>query len=143
MASHPRVVAADSPGEIFKALADPTRLSVIERLSQGPASMTELAQSHRMTLPSFAQHLRVLEKSGVLQSAKQGRERRYRLVPARLMMAEDWLGKQRAIWEQRLDRLELYVEGMASLSASWTGSSGGSDRAPAVPGGPDVPGHDV
>ena len=110
---HPREAAGDGRiGEVFKALADPTRLSVIERLTNGPASMTELAQSYQMTLPSFAQHLRVLERSGVLQSAKQGRERRYRLVPTRLIMAEDWLGKQRAIWEQRLDRLESYVEGM-------------------------------
>ena len=74
--------------------------------------MTELAQSFPMTLPSFAQHLRVLEQSGLLQSAKRGRERRYRVVPTRLIMAEDWLGEQRAIWEQRLDRLERYVEGM-------------------------------
>jgi len=113
MALHPREAASDCGiGAIFKALADPTRLSVIERLANGPASMTELAQSHQMTLPSFAQHLRVLEQSGLLQSAKQGRERRYRLVPTRLIMAEDWLGKQRAIWEQRLDRLESYVEDM-------------------------------
>ena len=74
--------------------------------------MTELAQAYQMTLPSFAQHLRVLEQSGLLQSAKQGRERRYRLVPTQLIMAEDWLGKQRAIWEQRLDRLESHVERM-------------------------------
>jgi DNA-binding transcriptional ArsR family regulator len=113
MALHPRKAAGDRRiGEVFKALADPTRLSVVERLSKGAASMTELAQSYPMTLPSFAQHLRVLEQSGVLQSAKQGRERRYRLVPTRLILAEDWLGKQRAIWEQRLDRLEVYVEGM-------------------------------
>jgi DNA-binding transcriptional ArsR family regulator len=113
MVLHPREAASDCRiGEVFKALADPTRLSVIERLSKGPASMTELAQSYQMTLPSFAQHLRVLEQSGLLQSAKQGRERRYRLVPTRLIMAEDWLGKQRAVWEQRLDRLESYVEGM-------------------------------
>ena len=113
MALHPREAASDGRmGEVFKALSDPTRLSVIETLSKGPASMTELARSYRMTLPSFAQHLRVLEQSGLLQSAKQGRERRYRLVPTRLIMAEDWLGKQRAIWEQRLDRLENYVEGM-------------------------------
>ena len=113
MALHPGEAASDGGiGDVFKALADPTRLSVIERLAKGPASMTELAQSHPMTLPSFAQHLRVLEQSGLLQSAKQGRERRYRLVPSRLVMAEDWLGKQRAIWEQRLDRLEAFVEGM-------------------------------
>jgi DNA-binding transcriptional ArsR family regulator len=113
MAVHPRDAAGDGRiGGVFKALADPTRLSVIERLSKGPASMTELARSFQMTLPSFAQHLRVLEHSGLLQSAKQGRERRYRLVPTRLIMAEGWLGKQRAIWEQRLDRLESYVEGM-------------------------------
>ncbi|MEA2772281.1 MAG: hypothetical protein QOD93_5243 [Acetobacteraceae bacterium] len=79
--------------------------------------MTELAQSYQMTLPSFAQHLRVLEQSGLLQSAKQGRERRYRLVPTRLIMAEDWFGKQRAVWEQRLDRLESYVEGMKKEGA--------------------------
>lgn len=113
MALHSREAASDGRiGEVFKALADPTRLSVIERLSEGPASMTELAQSYQMTLPSFAQHLRVLEQSGLLQSAKQGRERRYSIVPTRLIMAEDWLGKQRAIWEQRLDRLASYVEGM-------------------------------
>jgi len=74
--------------------------------------MTELARSYPMTLPSFAQHLRVLEQSGLLQSTKQGRERRYRLVPTHLIMAEDWLGQQRAIWEQRLDRLERYAEEM-------------------------------
>jgi DNA-binding transcriptional ArsR family regulator len=119
MALHPPEALSDCRiGEVFKALADPTRLSVIERLSKGSASMTELAQSHQMTLPSFAQHLRVLEQSGLLQSAKQGRERRYRLVPTCLIMVEDWLGKQRAIWEQRLDRLELYVEGMKNEKGS-------------------------
>ena len=113
MALHPREAGSDRPiGAVFKALADPTRLSVIEKLAKGPASMTELAQSYQMALPSFAQHLRVLEQSGLLQSAKQGRERRYRIVPTRLIMAEDWLGRQRAIWEQRLDRLTSYVEGM-------------------------------
>jgi DNA-binding transcriptional ArsR family regulator len=113
MALRPQEAASDHRiGDVFKALADPTRVSVIERLSKGPASMTELAQSYPMTLPSFAQHLRVLEQSGLLQSVKHGRERRYCVVPTRLIMAEAWLGKQRAIWEQRLDRLESYVEGM-------------------------------
>ena len=99
-------------GRGFQSIGGPDAPFSDRATSNGPASMTELAQSHRMTLPSFAQHLRVLEQSGLLQSAKQGRERRYRLVPTRLIMAEDWLGKQRAIWEQRLDRLESYVEGM-------------------------------
>lgn len=100
-------------GAIFKALADPTRLSVVEKLSAGPASMTELARSYEMALPSFAQHLSILEQSGLLRSTKQGRIRSYHLVPATLITAEDWIGKQRAIWERRLDRLESYVKDMA------------------------------
>ncbi|MFL6600453.1 MAG: ArsR/SmtB family transcription factor [Steroidobacteraceae bacterium] len=97
---------------VFHALADPTRRAVIAKLSHSPASMTELARPFRMALPSFAQHLSVLEKCGVVQSRKDGRVRRYRLVPQPLSFVEDWMVAQRAIWEQRLDQLEEYIETM-------------------------------
>lgn len=98
--------------QVFRALADPTRRAVIAQLSYSPASMTELARPFRMALPSFAQHLSVLEECGVVQSRKDGRVRRYRLVPHPLSVAEDWMVAQRAIWEQRLDQLEEYIKTM-------------------------------
>jgi DNA-binding transcriptional ArsR family regulator len=98
--------------QVFRALSDPTRRAVIAQLSHSPASMTELAQPFKMALPSFAQHLSVLEKCGVVQSHKDGRVRRYKLVPQPLSVAEDWMVAQRAIWGQRLDQLEAYIEKM-------------------------------
>ena len=93
----------------FKALADPTRRAVIERLGQGPASVSDLATPFAMALPSFVQHLKVLEQAGLVRSHKQGRIRTYRLQPAPLANAEDWLARQRSIWERRLDRFDAYV----------------------------------
>ncbi len=88
---------------VFQALADPTRRAVLERLSSGPASMSELAQPFKMTLPSFSQHLDVLEKCGLVRSRKAGRVRTYQLTPQRLKVAVHWIDKQRAHWESRLD----------------------------------------
>jgi DNA-binding transcriptional ArsR family regulator len=62
-----------------------------------------------MALPSFVAHLRILEQSGLVRSTKQGRVRTYQLVPQRVRLAEDWLGKQRLLWERRLDQFESYV----------------------------------
>jgi DNA-binding transcriptional ArsR family regulator len=97
---------------IFRALSDPTRRSVLQRLSAKPSSVTELAAGHRMALPSFIEHLKVLEGTGLVKSKKVGRVRTYELVPAQLQIAEDWLGKQRSMWEQRLDRLDAYLLSM-------------------------------
>lgn len=97
---------------VFRALSDPTRRAVIAQLARSSASMTDLARPFKMALPSFAQHLAVLEECGVVRSRKEGRVRRYRLVPQPLASAEDWMVAQRAIWEQRLDQLEEYVEQM-------------------------------
>ncbi len=94
---------------VFKALADPTRLAVVERLGRGPAATTELADEFEMALPSFLQHLRVLEDSGLVASHKQGRVRTYRLTPGPLRTAEGWLSEQRGIWERRLDRLDEHL----------------------------------
>lgn len=95
--------------EVFRALSDSTRRKVVERLGQRPASVSELAAPFDMALPSFVQHLRVLEKSGLVVSEKKGRVRTYRLVPARLQLAEHWLSKQRSLWERRLDQLDAYL----------------------------------
>jgi DNA-binding transcriptional ArsR family regulator len=94
---------------IFQALADPTRRAVVEQLSQGPASMTVIARPFKMALPSFAQHLKVLEECGIVRSRKAGRVRTYQLDLRPLASAEDWMAAQRAVWEQRLDRLQDVV----------------------------------
>lgn len=94
---------------IFRALSDPTRRSVLEQLSSRPASVSELAAPYDMALPSFLEHLKVLERSGLVSSRKAGRVRTYKLAPERLTVAEDWLGRQRKIWEHRLDRLDSYL----------------------------------
>jgi DNA-binding transcriptional ArsR family regulator len=95
--------------QVFQALADPTRRAVLERLGGGPATTSELAQPFRMALPSFSQHLAMLEHCGLVQSRKQGRSRTYRLVPRQLKAAETWMTRQRALWEKRLDQLDAYL----------------------------------
>ena len=97
-------------GRVFQALADPTRRAVLERLAGGPAAMSELAQPFRMALPSFAQHLDVLEDVGLVRSSKEGRVRTYQLEPQALRAAEAWLAKQRALWSRRLDQLDDYLK---------------------------------
>ncbi|NJM06081.1 helix-turn-helix transcriptional regulator [Candidatus Gracilibacteria bacterium] len=94
---------------VFQALADPTRRAVVERLANGPTAMSELARPFAMALPSFAQHLDVLEACGLVQSQKQGRVRTYRLAPEPLQDAEQWMAQQRAHWERRLDQLDAYL----------------------------------
>jgi DNA-binding transcriptional ArsR family regulator len=94
---------------VFRALADPTRRHVVERLSRSPASVSELAAPFDMALPSFVQHLRLLERSGLVQSVKEGRVRTYRITPKRLQLAEGWLARQRTLWERRLDQLDAYA----------------------------------
>lgn len=95
---------------VFRALSDPTRRRVLERLSHSPASVSELARPFDMALPSFVQHLGVLEESGLVRSQKTGRVRTYRLAADRLRLAEDWLADQRTLWERRLDQLDEYVQ---------------------------------
>lgn len=94
---------------IFRALADPTRRRVLERLASSPASVGELAEPFNMALPSFVEHLRVLESSGLVNSQKKGRIRTYRLETEGMKLAENWLTQQRNLWEQRLDRLDEYM----------------------------------
>ena len=95
---------------VFRALTDPTRRAVLERLTRGPAPVSELAQPFEMALPSFVQHLQVLENCGLVQSKKQGRVRTYTLAPQPLKAAEHWLSAQRAHWERRLDALDDFLK---------------------------------
>jgi DNA-binding transcriptional ArsR family regulator len=94
---------------VFKALADPTRRQVIERLVVGPASTTQLAEPFSMALPSFQQHLSVLERAGLVTSTKHGRTRTYRVSPGGLETAQGWLADQRRLWERRLDQLDQFL----------------------------------
>jgi DNA-binding transcriptional ArsR family regulator len=95
--------------EVFHALANPTRRKVLEHLSAGPATVSELAAPFDMQLPSFVQHLSVLEQSRLVRSKKRGRVRTYEIAPERFKVVEDWLTARRQLWEARLDRLDQYV----------------------------------
>ena len=95
---------------VFRALADPTRRAVLDRLARGPAAVSDLAKPYAMALPSFLQHLKMLDDCGLVRSRKAGRVRTYRLVPERLRQAEGWLAGQRSRWERRLNQLDDYLE---------------------------------
>lgn len=110
--------SAASIDAVFRALSDSTRRNVVERLGQKPASVSDLAARYPMALPSFVEHMKVLEKSGLVRSRKTGRVRTYELVPKRLKSAEGWLNKQRGFWEQRLDQLDAYITKMKSGDAT-------------------------
>lgn len=97
-------------GRVFQALADPTRRAVLEKLSRGPAAVSDLAEPFDMALPSFAQHLDVLEDCGLVRSSKEGRVRTYQLSPQPLKAVEGWLAKQRTLWARRLDQFDQYVK---------------------------------
>jgi DNA-binding transcriptional ArsR family regulator len=103
--------------EVLRALGEPTRRELVERLSDGPATVSQLAEPLDMTLSAVVQHLAVLEACGVVRSEKIGRSRTCRLEPARLRLAEDWFAGQRALWERRLDRLgEMLADDLAAGS---------------------------
>jgi DNA-binding transcriptional ArsR family regulator len=99
----------DSPGRAFHALGDPTRMAMVERLSRGPASVSELARPLHMSLSAVVQHLAVLEGSGIVSSRKAGRVRTCRIEPAGLRTVEDWVTQRRAMWEASFDRLADYL----------------------------------
>lgn len=105
--------------EVFHALSNPTRRKVLERLSAGPAAVSELAAPFDMQLPSFMQHLALLEKSRLVKSRKRGRVRTYEIAPERFKIAEDWLSARRRLWESRLDQFDQYVR---QLKAKESGS---------------------
>jgi DNA-binding transcriptional ArsR family regulator len=104
------MVQARAADQVFHALGNPTRRKVLERLAVGPATVSELAEPFDMQLPSFVQHLSVLEQSRLVRSKKRGRVRTYEIAPERFKVAEDWLTERRRSWEARLDRFDEYVK---------------------------------
>src|SRR5918997_5780091 len=99
----------DDVDRVFHALADPNRRVIVERLSRGPATVSELAQPLPMSLPAVVQHLHVLEGSGLVRSEKVGRVRTCRIEPVALRPVERWISARRTSWERRLDRLGEYL----------------------------------
>jgi DNA-binding transcriptional ArsR family regulator len=105
-------VPGRAPAEVellFAALADPSRRAMVDRLTRGPATVSELARPLPMSLPAVVQHLHVLEASGLVRSQKVGRVRTCRIEPTGLRAAEDWVTERRRSWERRLDRLGEYL----------------------------------
>ena len=94
---------------MFQALADPTRRGMVDRLSRGPVSVSELAKPFQMSLPAVVQHLQVLEASGLVSSQKIGRVRTVRIEPEALSQAEQWINDRRTSWVKRLDRLGNFL----------------------------------
>ena len=91
--------------DVFRALAEPTRRAIMERLGAGPVSVSALAEPFDMTLAAVVQHLQVLERSGLIRTEKAGRVRMCQLDPAGLALVEQWLAERRGLWERRFDRL--------------------------------------
>jgi DNA-binding transcriptional ArsR family regulator len=104
--------------DVFHALANSTRRKVLEQLSVGPATVSELAAPFDMKLPSFVQHLSVLEESRLVRSRKRGRVRTYELAPDRFRVVEDWLTARRRLWEARLDQFDHYVKQLADKESA-------------------------
>jgi DNA-binding transcriptional ArsR family regulator len=94
----------------FAALADPTRRSILARLASGECSVTELAEPFEMSMPAVSKHLRVLERAGLIARRREAQWRPCRLEGAPLKEVADWAEQYREIWEQRLDRLDGYLQ---------------------------------
>ncbi|HSM02736.1 MAG TPA: metalloregulator ArsR/SmtB family transcription factor [Acidimicrobiia bacterium] len=92
------------------ALSDPTRRAIVERLSEGEATVSELAEPFEMSLPAVLKHLGVLESAGLMRSHKVGRVKTCRLDPAALDPVAAWVEERREIWKRRLDALERHLE---------------------------------
>jgi DNA-binding transcriptional ArsR family regulator len=99
---------------LFHALADPARRAMVERLSHGPAPVSELARPLPMSLPAALQHLGVLEAAGLVRSHKVGRVRTCAIQPRVLSQAEQWINARRIEWQHRLDRLGAYLQTLES-----------------------------
>lgn len=97
---------------MFQALADTTRRQMIDRLSRGPASVSELAAPFDMSLPAVVQHLKVLEQSGLVRTEKVGRVRTCTIDTGALTMVEQWINDRRTGWEKRLDRLGAFLDAL-------------------------------
>ena len=115
---------ADPLSATFAALADPTRRAILARLAMGETTVNELAEPFAMSLPAVSKHLKVLERAGLIARGREAQWRPCRLEPVALKPVDDWLGDYRRLWEERLDRLDVYLQTLQRAAAK---------RAPAKP----------
>jgi DNA-binding transcriptional ArsR family regulator len=101
----------------FAALADPTRRAILARLVSGECSVSELAEPFDMSLPAVSKHLRVLERAGLIARRREAQWRRCRIEAGPLKQVADWTDRYRHIWEERLDRLDQYLQHMKAKEA--------------------------
>jgi len=104
------MLAAERLNTTFSALADPTRRAILARLARGEANVTELAKPFAMSGPAISKHLKVLERAGLISRGREAQWRPCRLEAGPLKEVADWTERYRAIWEQRFDRLETYLQ---------------------------------
>jgi DNA-binding transcriptional ArsR family regulator len=129
-------MTADRLDAIFAALADPTRRAIVERLSAGEATVTELAEPFAMSLPAVSKHLKVLEQAGLISRGREAQWRPCRLEIEPLQIATSWIEEHRRFWEQRYDRLEVYLrdlqgkESTADSDATEPESTAADDAPP-------------
>ncbi len=102
---------------IFGALADPTRRAILARLSEGDAPVKDLAEPFDLSAPAITKHLKVLERAGLISRSREGQQRPCRLEPGALAPVSDWIEPFRAMWEERLDRLDAYLKSVAPRAA--------------------------
>lgn len=98
---------------VFSALADPTRRAILARLSKGEAAVKDLAEPFELSGPAITKHLKVLERAGLISRSREGQRLPCRLEPRALELAADWIESYRAMWEERLDRLDSYLKSVA------------------------------
>ena len=104
------MLAPDRLSSTFQALADPTRRAILARLSEGEASVTQLAEPFSMSMPAISKHLKVLERANLISRGKEAQWRPCKLEAAPLQQASDWVEQYRAMWEARFDRLDAYLQ---------------------------------
>jgi DNA-binding transcriptional ArsR family regulator len=118
----------DDLDRVFAALSDPTRRAMVERMMEGPVTVTELARPFPMSLAAVLQHLKVLQDSGLASTEKHGRVRTCRVEPEPLRRAEHWIAERRTTWERRLDRLALLLDGPPADPAATNGGTAPADH---------------
>ena len=108
----------DALSTTFSALADPTRRAILARLAQGETTVTELAEPFAMSMPAVSKHLKVLERAGLIERGREAQWRPCKLTPQPLAEVSDWVEQYRRLWEQRLDRLEAYLQKLQAEDAA-------------------------
>jgi DNA-binding transcriptional ArsR family regulator len=113
----------------FAALADPTRRAIIARLALGETSVSELAEPFEMSLPAVSKHLKVLERAGLITRSREAQWRPCRIEPAALKDVDDWLDRYRRFWDERLDRLDDYLQVLQAQDAPTSSPRPSSSQA--------------